>query len=66
MTKYNIYQNGVFVGYTTNHQEMTQYLAAHPGATQNSVALPEGTPPGSTLPKLQEEPATPKGDLLQQ
>ena len=66
MIKYNIYQGNIFVGFTTNRVEMNNYIAAHSGGRVEMKQLPEGTPHGSTLPKVQDDPAPPKGDHLQQ
>lgn len=67
MTKYNIYQNGVFIGHTTNQTEMQSYVDSHPGIVRVSTQeLPEGTAHSSTLPAIQENGAKPDGDFLRQ
>lgn len=65
MTLYQVKDsNDKIVGETANTQELTSFLASHPGHT--STVLAEVTKFESTLPKLQEGPVVPKGDLLQQ
>lgn len=56
------------IGYTTSLDELKAYQAANPRTSVRTrdVDDSEFPNPPSTLPKIQDRPPTPKGDMLTQ